>query len=406
MEVNTVPNQEYLDIFSDPKAQIASAPLQEKTGFGFEPVADIDLFAAPPKEQAEPIKAEESPENTKEKPADEKPKDADILGGDEPVKAGRKPKYDFSDASGYFEDRFKSGKFVGVEEEVDGEVRTFIPKTPEEFDEVIDIQVRYQLDQKQKQLEDNWYQGKSPAWQTVAKYAEMTKDPSELIPFIQGVQNIDSISEMDENEIDGAEQIVRRRLEQSGEPKATIDDQIDMLKTTDKLISRAKQYKPIIVQQEQQFLQQMVQQKRQEEVEVEQLVTSIRNNAIKSIETPLFGKIKLKTDEKNAIYDLIGEPSEQTGGYPIYSKIDEAFEKGDFDTLRLISLVFSKKDALFNYIKNDAKQEAGEQLQRTLRVAGEKKIATTTLSEDLADETHPQTVNRQTYNRQPRFGRG
>lgn len=40
--------------------------------------------------------------------------EADLFSDDK--KPGRKPKYDFTDTSGYFEDRFKSGKFIAVEE--------------------------------------------------------------------------------------------------------------------------------------------------------------------------------------------------------------------------------------------------------------------------------------------------
>ena len=94
------------------------------------------------------------------------PEDVDILG--ENKKPGRKPKYDFSDMSGYFEDRIKAGKFVPVEEDTAEGKKLFIPKTPEEFDEVIDLQISHKIEEERRKLEQSWYQSKSPAWKMIS----------------------------------------------------------------------------------------------------------------------------------------------------------------------------------------------------------------------------------------------
>lgn len=292
--------------------------------------------------------------------------EADLFSDDK--KPGRKPKYDFTDTSGYFEDRFKSGKFIAVEETgEDGTAKPFIPKSPEEFDEVIDIQVEYKLNEAKKELEKKIYESKSPAWQAIMKYSELTDDPSEVVPFIQGIRNIQSVSEIDENTQEGAEQIVRTRLLQRGDTEDVISEQIDVLKGADKLISTATKYKPLIINDEKHNLHLMNQQKQQEDREYQNLVLDIRQSAVSAIDTPLFGKIKLKQDEKAAVYDLIGQPNELTRGYGIYSVIDNLFERRDFETLKQVALLLSKKESFLSYISSNASDKTAANLQLKLR---------------------------------------
>lgn len=327
---------------------------------------------------------------------------ADILGADpEAGKGGRKPKYNFQDASGYFEDRMKTGKLIKVEEELaDGTKQLFIPKTPEDFDEVIDIQVNHKLDKARKDLDKEWYQSKSPAWQAVAKYAEMVDDPTQILPFIQGVKTIQSVANLDPDKIDEAEQIVRARLEQRGDPKEAIDTQIESLRATEKLIPSAKQYKPVIIQQEQQVLAHEMQQKQAAETQWVQLITEIRNNTVKTLEEPIFGKERLKNDEKAAIYDLIGEPT-SSDGYGIYTAIDQLFDKKDFKALVEVALLLGKKDSFYGYFGRSVANKTVEGLTRKLAAAADGKST----SSGGSDEPEEATVRRGSFTKSPRFGR-
>lgn len=316
---------------------------------------------------------------------------------------GRKPKYGFEDISGYFADRIKSGKFVAVEEEdQEGNVVQFVPKTPEEFDEVIDIQVNYKLDQERKGLEQKWYQSKSPAWQAVAKFANMVDNPAEIIPFLQGVQTISSVANIDENDLSGAEQIVRIRMEQRGEAKDVIDEQIEALKTTDKLVSTAQKYKPSILKEEQLNLQRLAQKEEKEQRDYEIMVSNIQENVIKSIETPLFGKTKIKQEEKASIYELIGEPSQESKGYEIYSEIDKLFDSRDFDTLKMVALLLKHKDSFFNYIKTSAAVETAQGLQKRIRAAG---TISGSGGKDMELDDEREVISRNQYSTKTRFGR-
>ena len=426
--VQTWDENTLVDMFSAPGVQ--GSQKQDGTRFGQEEV-NIDLFGkdSPPQGGADPNKPVDdnaegaTGEDGKAKPEgaadpnkkkegegegevenpDDPNKQADIL--DIPAKPGRKPKYDFSDMSGYYQDRVKNKKFVAIEEEDDsGNKVLFVPKTPEEFDEVIDIQVNHRLEQERKSLEQKVFEGKSPAWKAVIQFAEMVDDPTQMLPFLTGVKNIQSVANLNPEEIDGAEAIVRARLEQAGDPEEVIESQIEALKTTDKLISTAKQYKPVILQQEQQALAAQVKEQKQREQEYIQIVSNIRENAVKAIEQPIFGKHKLKQEEKAAIYDLIGEPASDTQGYGIYSAIDNLFDKGDFDTLRQVALLLAKKDSFFNYVNAQAANSTAASLQKKLSVAAESRNSSGKDFTNLDPDTP--TVQRNQYNKQVRFGRG
>lgn len=310
-----------------------------------------------------------------------------------------------ADLTSYYQDRIKNGKFVAiVEEDEKGNKVPFIPKTAEEYDEVLELQISHRLDEAKKDLDRKWYEGKSPAWKAIGQYAEMVDDPTQLIPFLTGVKNLQSVAALNENEAEGAEAIIRTRMEQRGDPEEVIASQIEALKSTDKLVATAKQYKPIIIQQEQVALQKMQQQEQQQQQEYMKIVTEVRNNAIKAIETPIFGKQKLKQEEKAAIYDLIAEPSEESQGYGIYTAIDKLFDSKDFETLKELALLLAKKESFYGYLGTTVANQTHASLEKKLRLAGEgHKSSGNDFDEDVTRQT---AISRNQFNKKPSFGRG
>lgn len=396
---NVDPNA-LVDIFN-----INPAEKSGGTKFGMENV-DINLFPDTPKNDPpndDPSKNDpaEQPADANSKPeGDDNPEgDIDILGQDNPKPEGSQ----IADLASYYQDRLKSGKFIAVEDVDDkGNPVPFIPKTPEEYDEVLDLQVNYRLEEARKDLDKKWYGSKSPAWQAVARYAELVDDPSQLLPFIQGVKTFTTVSNLDENDPEGAEQIVRTRLSQKGDPEDIIAQQIDALKTTDKLISTAKAYKPVILQQEQQQLHQELHNRQEDEKKYRILLSDIRDGAINSIESPIFGKTKLRQEEKASIYDLIGEPSEETQGYAIYNVIDSLFDNRDFEKLKEVALLLSNREAFMKYLGTNVANTTAASLERKLRLAGESRKSS---GNDFYEDTSVPRVPRNQFKTKPTFGR-
>jgi uncharacterized membrane protein YfhO len=125
-----------------------------------------------------------------------------------------------------------------------------------------------------------------------------------------------------------------------------------------------------MLQAENQRLALLKKQKDEEFDSYRNMVVDIRNNVIQVIEKPI-GKDKLKNEEKAAIYDLIAEPDPETRGYRIFDKIDELYEKKDFEKLRKIALLLENEESFTNYISSSKVDKAAEALQRKIRVAGD-----------------------------------
>lgn len=292
----------------------------------------------------------------------EKPKESDVV--------------PFKDMFDYISDRVKQGKFTEFEiQNEDGTTSPFVPKTPEEFDQLLEFQIEHNLSKQKETLEKNWYSTKTPAWKAVAQYAELTDDPTEIIPFLQGIQNIESIKDVDPTEIEGAEMIVRTTLAQRGDSKEMIDEMVETLKTTAKLIPSAEKYKPALIKQESARMQQMIAEKQEEEKRYNQLVNTIRDNSIKVIEEPIVGKQKLKGEEKQAIYSLISEPSPESGGYAIYDEIDKLYEKGNFSKLRKLALLIHNEEAYDKYISSVASEKTATEVQLKIKAANDNRAA-------------------------------
>ena len=391
-EIKNLTQEDLADIFGTGKPVVNVNP-----SFGGGTEENADLFATKPAEIVDPVK---TTDKTEEEQVEEvEKKEADLF-EDKPEKKEENT-LQITGLSDYYQDRIKNGVFVSIEaEDETGNKTPFIPQTPEEFDEVIQLQVDYKLEQAKKDLETSWYESKSPAWKAVSQYADMVDDPSQLIPFLQGVKNIQSVSSMNEEDPEQAEAIVRARMEQRGDPEEIIKSQIDALKSTDALIKTAQQVKPLMIQEEQRNLSRQVQEAKAREQEYLKIVTDIRENAHKAIEQPLFGKTKLKQEEKAIIYDLIAVPSEETQGYGIYSVIDKLFDTKDFETLKMIALLATKKDAFFNYLGTDIANQTASKLQKKLTVAAE-------LKGNGGDQSvgEKPVISRNQFSKTPRFGK-
>lgn len=297
----------------------------------------------------------------------------------------------------FFEDRIKKGYFSPLVDEEGNDV----PLTkPEDVDAFLEANLAYKLEKEKAELEKNWYADKSPAWKAVAQYAEQVQDPTQLLPFLQGVQNIQNISEVDETTIEGAESIVRYKMQLSGDDNEIIEEQIQILKDSDKIVDIAKRYKPSLVQAETQRLTQMQQQAQQQQQQYIQMVQQYEKQAIEHIEKPLFGE-KLDQEEKAIVYDLIAAPSEELGGYPIFAAIDNLYEKQDFETLKEIALLIANKQNFYKYASKAATVKVANDLQRKLRVQME-----TNSKSSGKDDPEVRTIKAPAIKQQgkPRFG--
>lgn len=416
IDVQTFDQNALVDLFPTVGNNLAGGgqSAQQKAPMFGQKELDADLFNTPAsttEQTTQPSTSQQTTSTTEQTTKATEPlkDEADILGtgkgADAAAAAASKTGTQLTDLSSYYQDRIKSGKFVEIiQDDEKGNPVPFIPKTAEEYDEILELQINHRIDQVKKDIEKSWYESKSPAWKAVSHYADMVDDPTQLLPFLQGVRTYQSVAGMDENDPEGAEQIIRTRLAQNGDPDEVIDSSIESLKTTDKLLSTAKTYKPIILQQEQATILRMNKEAEDRKKAYEADSLRVRAEVLKTIEKPIFGKTKLNKEEKEAIYDLIGEPIEEINGYGIFLAIDKLFDAKDYDTLREIAFLVAKKDSFYQYLGNNVANQTAASLERKLRVAGESR---STSGNDFDEEQQQrQSVRRDQFRTKPTFGRG
>lgn len=348
MNVSNVSQNEFESMFGGNTIEPQNTTGPTGSGFSYEDPKSTMFEKQTP--ALEPVPGEE-PKVIEEKPIDP---DASLFNEEPKVK-----EKDAFDIKSYFENKIKEGSFLAFEDDK--------LETPEDVDALIEANFTHKLEKVQEELENNWYGSKSNAWKFVAQYADNVDNPYDLLPLLQGIQNIEAVHSLDPGNPEQAEIIVRAALQRRGESPSIIEDQITTFKEGNKLEKLAADYQPILIQEENQKLAQLQAQKEQQDQNNLQMIHDIHENAIRVIETPFLGKHKLKKEEKAAVYDLIAQPEENAGGFKIFKAIDNLYEIKDFDTLREIALLVNKKSAYRNYIGLNSTDVANEKILRKLK---------------------------------------
>ncbi len=354
MELQTVDESEYTSIFGiNPNA--VKPELKES---GFSGNGDESSMFNPPK------KVEPKDDTIKVLSEEEKAKaiaDAAPVENENSLfdNKNQNPIKDFTGIKSIFEELIKNNQLLPLEDEK--------LETADDVKALIFANVTHQVEQIKADDKNAWYASISPAWQVVAQFAEKAQHPSELIPFIQSVQTIDKVSELDATDEEDAEKIVRMALISRNESQDIIDETISTYKENKKLTTLAEKYQPSLIQNEQIKMENLAKQKEQEDINNFKMIEQIHQDAVKVLETPFLGKHKLKKEEKAAIYNMIAAPDEQSGGYKIFSAIDNLYETKDFEKLRKIALILQDEKAYNQYIGFDSVNLSAQDIMRKVK---------------------------------------
>lgn len=374
MELHNVDQTEFSSIFGNPNNNTDKKFEPKESGFSGTGTAD-SLFVKPKTDIKEEI-AVLTPEEQAKVLEDKKEivEDVSLFENKNAIDEAK-----FTDVKSIFEELIKNNQLLPLEDEK--------LDTPADIQALIQANVVHQVEELKKDQNNTWYASKSPAWRIVAEFAEKVQHPSELLPFIQSVQTIDSVSELDpKNEVD-AEKIIRMALISRNESQDIIDDTIATYKENGKISNIAEKYQPSLVQQEQIKMQNLVKQKEQEEINNYNMIKQIHEDAVKVLETPFLGKHKMKKEEKAAIYNMIASPDSQTGGYKIFSAIDNLYETKNFDKLRMIALLLQDDKAYNSYVGLDVANNTAENIMR--------RVKTTATAHSTSDLELPPTIKNQ-----------
>lgn len=263
---------------------------------------------------------------------------------------------------------FNSEKLIPFVNEKD---EIIYPSTVKEFESLIESNREHwtktsKLEQESEVLE-NFKSTISPAMKFVLEQSSNFRTPEELIPLLQSVSNQDYLAELSLEDSVHQEMIVRKGLEIQGLPTKAIDDEIEYLKSNDRLLSRAEVLKPLTEQHQLQVTNAILKEK-QATLETQKAFWS---DYYTSFEKDFYNVndiegIKLKIEDKNRIASLI-LPNQEMGGVPLYNLIDKLIENKDVVTLSKIALL-SENPQLFDTYYGTAKSDkVAQSLQLKLR---------------------------------------
>lgn len=364
MQINTITEDNFTDIF-------AEVENQKQTSFSSN-LKDEDIFNIP----VAPEKKEDGEEKTEET---KEIKDSDIFSK---TKEGEDaPKEDLLNAIEFSKKLIELGEFQPIVDDTTNEPIEL--KTFEDIKDLWLVNKTYEKEQVLKTAEEQILASKSPIWKLVLDYADKLEDPTEILPFLQGVENLKTVVELNTENPEDAESIYRVYLKKNNTPLDLIDEQVELIKANNKLTEYAEKVKPILIKAEEEYLESEKNKadlKRQNDLE---LLNFNHQKTIESLESPFLEGVNLTQEEKAKVYNLLATPSKE-GGYEIYHKIDKLYEEGNFDKLKKLALLLENEDSYHKYVSTADLSKSAETLQRKIRISTELKTS--------SKETNPEEV--------------
>lgn len=271
-----------------------------------------------------------------------------------------------------------------------------VPDTWEEVVELIEDNKKNWIEtskaKDKEELMNEILSTKSPAWQFLLQNSETYRDPSELIPLLTAVQNIEYSNSLDATNTEDQEKIIRATLSIQGLSATDIESEIDDLKSRDAMEKRAVALKPILDRYNESQTDRILQQKELEESKKEKFWNSYYNNLEDSVfKAKEIDGVKLKNEHKQLIASTL-IPDEEIGGLPIYTIIDNLVAQGNFKVLSKIALLGLDEKLFDSYFLTKRADKVADNIQKTLRQSG-----TSSNTTEFEQETKPKTIRKNSY---------
>lgn len=362
MDTSTMSIEEVIQQFSQTPNQ-QNAPEVVVTKPGENP---LDLGSTKPVDtrSVEEILADKDKEGEE---GDKTPKgDETVVDTDKEKSGGRpKEKLDATDLNS-LSILIDSGK---IQPWVNDNNEVIMPTTRQELIELMDDNFNTFNDNNLKEVNNQFYQTKSPVWQTLLKYAETAKSLDEVAPLFSAMQESEITEKLDIEDVSHQEYIIKKLGFIQGLDEATIDADILDLKERGKLKERAEKVKPGLDKYNAAQIQQELARKNQEAAYKQQEIQNHINSVIENVISKKdISGVKIKEDHKRFIASTL-VPDDSLGGLPIYTIIDNLLAQGKFDVLSRIALLATNEELHDNYYGAKKANQVAASLQRTLRDA-------------------------------------
>lgn len=268
-----------------------------------------------------------------------------------------------------FEKRFFENDLLRSWQMEDGS--WFTPKSDEELSELIKANIdsartEKMYEDKNEALKEALLES-TPAFQFLVANANKFRTIEDMLPFIENVNMQEQIDNLDLENIEHQELIIRNALSLKGFPQSDIDLDIKDFKERGILEKKAELLKPILDEynsiQRQRIIDQENKKLHDEMILMNNYFSSINTNIIQSKD---IDGLKIEQKDKERVISYL-VPQENSSEIPLYQKIDESIAKGDTTTLFLVSLLLDDKEAFFNLVGNRSATKVAKELQKVIR---------------------------------------
>jgi hypothetical protein len=185
-----------------------------------------------------------------------------------------------------------------------------VPKTFDELKELINENKKFEVEESKRQWEAETLSDLSPQVKSIMEYAKA--GGKDVTPLLEAWGTVESISQLDPRDPNDAEELVRYDLESKGMTDDDIEEQIELLISSNKLQSKAANLKPKLEEQEISKIAQMEQLQKQRTQEMVARKAQYQTNMSKAIDTAFDDK-GISSVIKHSIFEPVYESAFRPG---------------------------------------------------------------------------------------------
>jgi hypothetical protein len=185
-----------------------------------------------------------------------------------------------------------------------------IPKTFDELKELIEQNKKFEVEESKKQWETETLSDLSPQVKSIMEYAKA--GGKDVTPLLEAWGTVESISQLDPSDLNDAEELVRYDLETKGMSDDDIEEQVELLKNSNKLQSKAANLKPKLEEQEIGRIAQMEEMQKQRTAQLQKNKAQYQANMSKAIDVA-FNDKTISSTIKHSIFEPVYESAFRPG---------------------------------------------------------------------------------------------
>lgn len=252
----------------------------------------------------------------------------------------------------------------------EGEDGKFIvPKTFDELKELINENKKYEVEESKKAWEAETLSDLSPQVKSIMEYAKA--GGKDVTPLLEAWGTVESISQLDPSNVLDAEELVRYDLESKGLDQEDIEEQLDFLKSTGKITSKAATIKPKLEEQEIARIAQMEELQRQRTAQLQANKQKYQTNMSKAIDDT-FNDKTLSNTIKHSIFEPVYESAFRPGMK--VTGFQRSLEEIQLDPSKNqhfaeVALLVSDRDKFFEVYGNKIKRDVTADTVKKLKFA-------------------------------------